>query len=100
MKYFVITDIHSFYYEMISALEKSGFEYNNPNHVLISCGDLLDRGNNTIDVLRYINGLPKERKILVKGNHEELLTECLNRKEFYQHDFHKRILRVFRQGKK
>lgn len=88
MKYFAIADIHSFYNEMIEALTSAGFECDNPNHILISCGDLLDRGNQTKEVLKYINKLPKERKILIRGNHEDLLEACIERKEFYSNDLH------------
>lgn len=73
MKYFVISDIHSFCDEMITALKSAGFEENNPEHTLISCGDLLDRGDKSIETLRYINALP--RKILIRGNHEDLLED-------------------------
>lgn len=86
MKYFVISDIHSFCDEMITALKSAGFEENNPEHTLISCGDLLDRGDKSIETLRYINAIP--RKILIRGNHEDLLEECIAREEFWSHDFH------------
>lgn len=94
MKYFVISDIHSFYDEMMAALTSAGFDKDNPEHILISCGDLLDRGDKTIEVLKYINQLPRERKILVKGNHEELLENCLSREEFYQHDLQNGTLKT------
>ena len=80
MKYFVVSDVHSFYDEMVAALTSVGFDYNNPDHILVSCGDLLDRGNKTLETLKYVNGLPKERKILIRGNHEDLLTECIKRR--------------------
>ena len=44
-KFFVIADVHSFYTEMKRALDVAGFEINNPDHILISCGDALDRGS-------------------------------------------------------
>lgn len=73
---------------MSDALNKAGFDYNNPEHILVSCGDLLDRGDFTLKTLQFVNGLPPERKILVRGNHEDLLEECLARKEFLMHDLH------------
>lgn len=40
-KFFVVSDVHGFYDEMIEALNKAGFDKNNKDHVFISCGDLL-----------------------------------------------------------
>lgn len=87
-KYFVVTDVHSFYSCMIEALEDKGFDINNPDHIFISCGDLLDRGPDPLECLKFVNSLPKQRKILIRGNHEDLLEECIARKEFQSHDYH------------
>lgn len=86
-KYFVVSDVHSCYEPFINALSKSGFDANNPEHILISCGDLLDRGDDTIKVLEYVLSLPEDRTILIKGNHEYLLEDALRRLFFYGHDF-------------
>ena len=40
-KLFVISDIHSFYDEMIESLNNSGFDKDNSNHWLICLGDYL-----------------------------------------------------------
>ena len=40
MRYFVVTDVHGFYDEMIEALDIAGFDPNNENHWLISLGDV------------------------------------------------------------
>ena len=72
-KFFVIADVHSFYDEMKQALDTAGFDINNPEHVLISCGDVLDRGPKSIDVLEFLMSVPKERRVFVRGNHEDLL---------------------------
>ena len=76
-KLFVISDCHGFYHEMLDALDNAGFDPNNEDHWLISCGDNFDRGPCPEDVMVYLKMLP--RKILVKGNHEDLLMECINR---------------------
>jgi hypothetical protein len=39
MKYFVIADPHGFYDEMIKALDEAGFDKDNEDHWLVSCGD-------------------------------------------------------------
>lgn len=76
MKFFVISDIHSFFTPMIAALDKAGFDKNNPNHTLIVCGDSFDRGMQSVEVLEYLDSL--ERKVLIKGNHDDLMMELLN----------------------
>lgn len=84
-KLFCVSDIHGFYDELINALNKAGFDQNNPNHWLISCGDNFDRGEKPIEVMQYLTSLP--RKILVKGNHESLLQDFCERGYPYTHDY-------------
>ena len=83
-KLFVISDIHSFYDEMIESLNNSGFDKDNSNHWLICLGDYFDRGKKPIEVMRYLNSLP--RKILIRGNHEQLLEDACARGYFLSHD--------------
>ena len=85
-KYFVVSDVHGFYDELMTTLKEKGFDKKNPDHVFVSCGDLLDRGNKPIDCLKFVNSLPKKRKILIRGNHEDLLQECLTREDFKNYD--------------
>jgi len=86
--YFVFSDVHGFYLEWQDALLKAGFDENNPEHILISCGDLLDRGRYPMDCLRYINRFHRcGRAICIRGNHEDLLEEVFKRKEFLRHDY-------------
>lgn len=84
MKFFVISDIHSYYDEMIAALNEAGFDPDNENHWLIGCGDYLDRGNKPAAVINYLRSLP--RKILIKGNHDDMLMELFDRGVAYSHD--------------
>ena len=86
--YFVMSDLHSFYYETIEALNKVGFDLNNPDHIFVLCGDLFDRGDGTLELLDFIrNKIPKERRILIRGNHEYLLLELVNKHKPEDHDF-------------
>lgn len=78
-KYFVISDIHGFYSIMKKSLFKAGFRESNPNHILIICGDLFDRGNENKEVFDFVTSLPKSRLVLVRGNHEDLLEEIVDR---------------------
>ena len=74
---FVVSDIHGHYTELITALERVGFDENDPNHIFVSCGDLFDRGRENAAVYDFVKRLP--RKILIKGNHEDMLYDILER---------------------
>ena len=85
MKYFVSSDIHGFYKEWQKALRNKGYDKNNPNHCIVLCGDVLDRGRQPKQIINYILR-NKEKIILVRGNHEDLMQEMINRNEAYWHD--------------
>lgn len=77
-EYFITSDVHGFYDEFISALDKAGFSLNNSEHFLIICGDLFDRGKQAKELLKYLIHLDNlGRLILIRGNHEDLLDDCL-----------------------
>ena len=65
-KYFVASDIHSFYTPFIKESNKSVF-FSNEEHILIICGDLFDRGSESLKLYEFIKSLPKERRILIRG---------------------------------
>lgn len=83
-KFFVTSDIHSFYTPLKKALDEKGFDPNNEAHWLVVCGDCFDRGDESEEVLHFLMSL--ERKVLVKGNHDILLEECCMREYSYFHD--------------
>ncbi len=74
-KIFIVSDIHGYYTELMKALEQAGFDRENENHVFISCGDLFDRGTENAKVYAFVQSL--QRKILIKGNHEDMLSRIL-----------------------
>lgn len=76
-KYFVVSDVHSFFDELIVTLTIKGFEKDNPEHKLIVCGDLFDRGPDAVKLLNFIQSLG-DRFIYIRGNHEDLLFDCYN----------------------
>ena len=77
-KIFFISDIHSFYKEMINALQKAGFDENNENHLLVVLGDVFDRGENSIEVYEYLKELTdKGKAIVTSGNHHKFLIDFL-----------------------
>ncbi len=86
MKYFVSGDIHGFYDEWITALNDKGFNINNPEHILISCGDMFDSGNEVKELIKFIKSIPPKRRILIRGNHEHLLIDMINKGYAATHD--------------
>ena len=82
-KLFVVSDIHGFYTPFREALDHAGFDPQNEEHLLIFCGDLFDRGSENLKVLQFFERT--KHKIMVKGNHEDLLLEIFKRGrlEFY-----------------
>lgn len=86
MKWFVSSDIHGFFDEYMKALKEAGFRKDDSNHGIIVCGDIFDRGEKPLEVYEFLKSLPKERRILIRGNHEILLKELCKRKYPKQHD--------------
>ena len=84
MKLFVVSDVHSFFTPFKQALDEVGFESGNDEHLLVVCGDLYDRGDESCELFEFINSVPN--KILVLGNHEELLKDCIDRGYPQMHD--------------
>lgn len=85
MKFFVVSDIHGFYDEMIVALDKAGFDKDNEDHWLVSCGDEWDRGPNPIGVMKFFCSL--ERKTIIRGNHTTLFEDLVYRCYPEFHDY-------------
>ena len=85
MKFFVISDVHGYFNEMIAALDAAGFDKDNENHWLISLGDNIDRGRQPWQVMKYLMSLPQA--ILVKGNHESLALEMCARGYAESYDY-------------
>lgn len=83
-KFFVLSDIHGHYNEMKQALDEAGFDPNNEDHWLITCGDHFDRGPDPAGVMKYLMGLPN--KVLVRGNHELLFKQLCERGFPYNYD--------------
>ena len=77
MKYFCVSDVHGFYDELISALNAQGFDRNNPNHALVVCGDVFDRGSQPREMFNFLSSLDPDRFVFIRGNHEDLLFDCV-----------------------
>ena len=78
MKYFVSADIHGFFNEWQAALQEKGFDINNPEHKIIICGDMFDRGKQPKQIIEFILA-NKDKVILIRGNHEDLMQEMIER---------------------
>ena len=89
MKWFVCSDIHSFYDEWMNALEEKGFDINNKEHHIILCGDLLDRGDKPRECLTFVYQMIQQSRITcIMGNHENLLNDLLIYKWPNEHDYY------------
>ncbi len=84
-KLFVVSDIHGHYTLLKEALANAGFDNKNENHLLICCGDYFDRGNENVEVLKFFERL--NHKVLLRGNHEDLLLELLNTGKIQPHNY-------------
>lgn len=85
MKLFVVSDIHSFFTPFKEELNLKGFDNNNPEHYLVICGDVFDRGDESEELLEYL--LSINNLIYVKGNHEYLLEQMIQRGYPHNHDY-------------
>lgn len=92
MKIFAVSDVHGFYSEMRTALNTAGFDPNNDEHWLFVLGDIIDRGREPNELIEYLINLP--RKILIRGNHEDLFLEACQRGYCMMHDIHNGTLQT------
>jgi len=78
MRYYVVSDIHGFYTELHTALAEEGFFEDQGPKKLIVCGDMMDRGNETLKLQDFMMDLfNKDQLIFVRGNHEDLLQDYI-----------------------
>ena len=74
-KLFVVSDVHGHCTLLKAALDKAGFDKDDPEHLLICCGDYFDRGDENMEVLRFFERL--KHKVLLRGNHDDMLLKLL-----------------------
>ena len=76
--YFVFSDVHGEYDKLMKALDESGFDINNDSHIIISDGDLFDRGKKSKECLDFVMSmLEKKRAIVIMGNHDLRLYDLM-----------------------
>lgn len=84
MRYYVVADIHGFYDLFIESLTEKGFFADKEPHKLIICGDLFDRGRQPKEIQEFVVDLiKKDEIILIKGNHEDLMLDFIDRIDYY-----------------
>lgn len=78
-KLFVVSDIHGDYQALIEGLTKAGFDEDNSEHLLVSCGDAFDRGRESLAVYKFLKKLTdKDKAVVLMGNHTEMLYQYLD----------------------
>lgn len=87
MKYFVSSDIHGFFTYWQEALVAAKFDINNPEHKIVLCGDIFDRGKEAKLIIQYILA-HKDKIILIRGNHEDLMQDMIIRNYPTSSDIH------------
>lgn len=66
----VVSDLHGHYKPFVKLMDF--VKYNAHQDTLIVLGDLIDRGPQSSDIIRwFLPGGPGERAIVIRGNHEE-----------------------------
>ena len=90
MRYYVISDVHGYYTQMKSALEKAGFFSDTTPHKLIMLGDLFGRGHEAKQLKQFIlEQMEQDKIILIRGNHEDLFVELVTTDAGMPYSYHK-----------
>lgn len=95
MKYFIVSDLHSFATELKLALKRAGFQKTNKEHCIVVVGDIFDRGDETLELYNFLSSIPKKRCILIRGNHEHLFAALLKKSCFESHDLSNHTVDTF-----
>lgn len=69
---YVTSDIHSYYSILARELDERGFD--KERDTLLILGDVFDRGQEAVALLEFLKGI---NIIYVRGNHEDLIVECV-----------------------
>lgn len=76
VKLFVFSDVHGEHEALVQGLREAGYDSSNPSHKLVCIGDLFDRGPGS---KRLFDIMMKGQNIWIKGNHETMLEEALEK---------------------
>lgn len=78
-KFFVVSDIHGEYDALMRTLQEAGYNPDNEEHFFVAVGDSFDRGPRSRDIYRFFRDLPSQRSKFVKGNHDLMFQEYLEK---------------------
>jgi len=83
--FYAIGDIHGMYpmlKKLVAAIEADIDHNQYTNYLIVFCGDYVDRGPFSKDVIDLIRSLAERRRVLaLKGNHEDQLVYCYERRD-------------------
>lgn len=80
MRYYVISDTHSFYTETVNALAAVGYFADTKPNKLIILGDFFDRGKESWAMQEFLlDQMAGDKVILIRGNHEDLFLELADK---------------------
>lgn len=85
MKIFAVSDVHGHYTLLREALNEAGYDGENPQHLLICCGDYFDRGDENVEVLKFFER--QKNCVKIRGNHEEMFLKLLNDGKVLSHHY-------------
>ena len=71
---FVVGDIHGEYFRLIRHLYSLGFDFEKGNDILLSVGDLVDRGQYNLETIAMV---PNKWFDGVRGNHDDLMIRSI-----------------------
>ena len=74
MSTYVMSDIHGCYDDFIKMLKNIEFDEDDQ---LILGGDYIDRGNQNLEMLRWMENVP-DNVLLIKGNHDIEFAQCIS----------------------
>ncbi|MGN0813786.1 MAG: metallophosphoesterase family protein [Candidatus Coproplasma sp.] len=81
MKYFVFSDVHGDCNALMKAVKEYGYQPENSNHTLVSCGDNFgraDTGEGSKGIFDYLTSpIHKNPPVCLMGNHELILKDIL-----------------------
>lgn len=78
IEYFIVSDLHAQYDLLKQALERADFDMDNQNHILIIAGDVLDRGHQGDELIRFLEKLIVMNRLMgVMGNHDKFLIDVI-----------------------
>lgn len=77
-KIFAVSDLHGHHYVTTKSLENAGYDSNDENHLLVVCGDIFDRGSQSLELYNWLKPLTESGKaIVLRGNHDYFLMDFL-----------------------